>query len=81
MRRDYADDMEWYRETLQIPIRYRFSRCVHAAADIDFGKLKGRRIGILGHGAGAFDCAGMALAAGAASVDLRSAWAPIDAGD
>jgi len=123
MRRDYADYMEWYRETLQIPIQYRTSlvglepegdlfrlactgpngpevayartvilatgyatdgepfvpaylraldpaRCRHAAEDLRFGDLKGRRVGILGHGAGAFDCAGMALAAGAASVDL-----------
>jgi cation diffusion facilitator CzcD-associated flavoprotein CzcO len=43
---------------------------VHSSQRIDFAALAGKRVGILGHGAGAFDCAGMALEAGASSVDL-----------
>ncbi|MEM7341725.1 MAG: FAD/NAD(P)-binding protein [Actinomycetota bacterium] len=42
----------------------------HSCAPIDFASLAGRRIGILGHGASAFDNAIAALRAGAASVDL-----------
>jgi cation diffusion facilitator CzcD-associated flavoprotein CzcO len=42
----------------------------HACTPIDFGCLSGKRIGILGHGASAFDAAVIALEAGAASVDL-----------
>ncbi len=42
----------------------------HACGDIDFGALAGRRVGVLGHGASAFDNAIVALEAGAASVDL-----------
>ena len=38
--------------------------------DIDFGRLAGRRIGVLGAGASAFDNAATALEAGAGSVDL-----------
>ena len=40
----------------------------HSADDIDFRAMKGRRIGILGAGASAFDNAGEALEAGAAEV-------------
>src|SRR6266568_5552557 len=40
----------------------------HAADEIDFGKLKGKRIGVLGAGASAFDNAGLALEAGAKQV-------------
>ena len=40
----------------------------HSADDIDFGVLKGRRIGVLGAGASAFDNAAEALEAGAAEV-------------
>src|SRR5256885_8568195 len=40
----------------------------HSADDIDFQKLKGKRIGILGAGASAFDNAAEALEAGAAAV-------------
>lgn len=43
---------------------------VHSYHKIDFARLAGKRVGILGHGAGAFDCAGMALEAGSKSVDL-----------
>ncbi|MEM9891848.1 MAG: NAD(P)/FAD-dependent oxidoreductase [Actinomycetota bacterium] len=42
----------------------------HSNGPIDFAALAGRRIGILGHGASAFDNAIAALGAGAASVDL-----------
>ncbi|WP_439368060.1 NAD(P)-binding domain-containing protein [Bradyrhizobium sp. DASA03120] len=42
----------------------------HSADDIDFRKLAGKRIGILGAGASAFDNAALALEAGAAQVDL-----------
>lgn len=42
----------------------------HAADDIDFAALRGRRVAVLGAGASAFDNAAMALEAGAAEVDL-----------
>ncbi len=42
----------------------------HTNGPIDFARLAGKRIGVLGHAASAFDNAGAALAAGAASVDL-----------
>lgn len=42
----------------------------HTHQPIDFENLKGRRIGILGGGASAFDNAATALEAGAGSVDL-----------
>jgi FAD-dependent urate hydroxylase len=42
----------------------------HACTPIDFDRFHGKRIGILGHGASAFDAAVVALQAGAASVDL-----------
>lgn len=45
-------------------------RCHHSADAIDFAALAGARVGILGHGASAFDNAVAALRAGAASVDL-----------
>src|SRR6185312_6287502 len=41
---------------------------LHSADDIDFRALKGRRIGVLGAGASAFDNAAEALEAGAAEV-------------
>lgn len=40
----------------------------HSADDIDFSSLKGKRVGVLGIGASAFDNAGEALEAGAAQV-------------
>src|SRR3954464_13510714 len=40
----------------------------HSADDIDFGALKGKRVGVLGAGASAFDNAAVALEAGAAQV-------------
>jgi cation diffusion facilitator CzcD-associated flavoprotein CzcO len=45
-------------------------RFAHTAQDIDFAGLAGRRIGLLGAGASAFDNAATALEAGAGSVDL-----------
>jgi cation diffusion facilitator CzcD-associated flavoprotein CzcO len=42
----------------------------HSADDIDFSAFKGKRIGVLGAGASAFDNAGEALEAGAAQVVL-----------
>jgi FAD-dependent urate hydroxylase len=42
----------------------------HACTPIDFERFRGKRIGILGHGASAFDAAVVALQTGAASVDL-----------
>lgn len=44
--------------------------CSHSNVTIDLAKLAGRRVGILGHGASAFDTAGAALRAGAKSVDI-----------
>lgn len=46
------------------------NRYNHACEHIDFQRLRGKRIGILGHGASAFDAAVVALETGAASVDL-----------
>ena len=42
----------------------------HAADEIDFAALRGRRVAVLGAGASAFDNAAMALEAGASEVDL-----------
>lgn len=42
----------------------------HSNGPIDFARLKGRRVGILGHGASAFDNAIAALDAGAASAEV-----------
>ncbi len=42
----------------------------HSNGPIDFGALTGARIGVLGHGASAFDNAATALELGAKSVDL-----------
>ena len=42
----------------------------HSADDIDFRKLAGKRVGVLGVGASAFDNAASALEAGAARVDV-----------
>ncbi|MEM9159539.1 MAG: FAD/NAD(P)-binding protein [Verrucomicrobiota bacterium] len=45
-------------------------RWSHGESEIDFQKLAGKRIAILGHGAGSFDIAGCAFEAGAKSVDI-----------
>ncbi|MDQ0456839.1 NAD(P)-binding domain-containing protein [Rhizobium paknamense] len=42
----------------------------HTNGPVDFTRLKGRRVGVLGHGASAFDNAIKALQSGATSVDL-----------
>lgn len=44
------------------------TRVFHSGDDIDFARLKGKRIGVLGAGASAFDNAGTALEAGAGEV-------------
>jgi cation diffusion facilitator CzcD-associated flavoprotein CzcO len=49
---------------------HRDPRVFHSADAIDFGSLEGGRIGVLGAGASAFDNAGEALEAGAASVTM-----------
>ncbi len=46
------------------------ARCHHSSDAIDFGAMRGLRVGILGHGASAFDNAVAALEAGACAVDL-----------
>ena len=46
------------------------ARIFHSADDIDFAAWKGKRLGVLGAGASAFDNAGTALEAGAAGVEL-----------
>lgn len=46
------------------------TRIVHSADDLDFKSLNGKRIGVLGAGASAFDNAGTALEAGAAQVTM-----------
>jgi cation diffusion facilitator CzcD-associated flavoprotein CzcO len=45
-------------------------RYAHSTDDIDFGRLAGKRVGVLGVGASAFDNAAAALEAGARRVDL-----------
>lgn len=45
-------------------------RCHHSSDAIDFTTLHNQRVGVLGHGAAAFDNAVAALRAGARSVDL-----------
>lgn len=45
-------------------------RLNHACSAIDFSQFSGKRVGILGHGASAFDNACVALEHGAASVDV-----------
>ena len=46
------------------------ARYDHACTPVAFERLRGQRIGILGHGASAFDAAVVALREGSASVDL-----------
>lgn len=46
------------------------SRFDHSNGPIDFAALKGKRVGVLGHGASAFDASVAALEAGAVRVDL-----------
>jgi FAD-dependent urate hydroxylase len=53
-----------------IAARLPAGRGFHSNTVIDFTRFRAKRIGILGHGASAFDAAGAALAQGAATVDL-----------
>jgi cation diffusion facilitator CzcD-associated flavoprotein CzcO len=46
------------------------SLCVHAAQPIDFARLRGKRVAVIGAGASAFDNAAAASEAGAAEVHL-----------
>ncbi|AOJ79017.1 MULTISPECIES: NAD(P)-binding domain-containing protein [Burkholderia] len=46
------------------------TRWAHSSEPIDFAALAGKRVGVVGAGASAFDNAGTALEAGAARVDL-----------
>jgi cation diffusion facilitator CzcD-associated flavoprotein CzcO len=46
------------------------ARVLHSMAPIDFAALAGRRVGVLGVGASAFDNAGLALEHGAAAVTM-----------
>ena len=43
---------------------------IHSSDDFDYARLAGRRVGVVGAGASAMDCAATALEAGAAGVDL-----------
>ena len=45
-------------------------RVFHSNGPVDFTRMVGKRVGVLGHGASAFDNAARALAEGATSVDL-----------
>jgi cation diffusion facilitator CzcD-associated flavoprotein CzcO len=45
-------------------------RVFHSNGPVDFSRMRGKRVGVLGHGASSFDNAARALAEGAESVDL-----------
>lgn len=45
-------------------------RRAHSSEEIDFARLRGQRVAVIGGSASAMDCAATALEAGAASVDL-----------
>jgi len=67
--RDGSGDLRWPQFETFDPSD-RGARVFHSADDIDFKALKGKRIGVLGMGASAFDNAGEALEAGAAAVTM-----------
>jgi cation diffusion facilitator CzcD-associated flavoprotein CzcO len=46
------------------------SVCAHSSDDIDFSRLRGKTVGVIGAGASAADCAGEALEAGASRVAM-----------
>lgn len=48
----------------------RGERWAHSSDEMDYTRLAGRRVGVVGAGASAMDCAATALEAGAARVDL-----------
>lgn len=54
------------------PFAQTLTRCVraHSSDELDYGTLRGKRVGVVGAGASAMDSAATALEAGAASVDL-----------
>lgn len=57
--------------TIPEPLRHLpSSLCMHAAATIDFTRLRGKQVAVIGAGASAFDNAATALEAGAAEVHL-----------
>src|SRR3979411_3280012 len=57
--------------TIPEPLRHLpSSLCVHTAQPIDFARLRGKQVAVIGAGASAFDNAAMALEAGAAEVHL-----------
>jgi FAD-dependent urate hydroxylase len=65
--RDGTGGPRWPKFATFDPIK-RKKTVFHSADDIDFKALKGKRVGVLGAGASAFDNAGEALEAGAAQV-------------
>src|SRR6185369_13678297 len=65
--REGSGALRWPRFETFDPEKRR-SGVFHSADDIDFAALKGKRVGVLGAGASAFDNAGEALEAGAAEV-------------
>ena len=57
--------------TIPEPLRHLpSSLCAHAAQPIDFARLRGKQVAVIGAGASAFDNAAAALEAGAAEVHL-----------
>ena len=57
--------------TIPEPLRHLpSSLCAHTAQPIDFGRLRGKQVAVIGAGASAFDNAATALEAGAAEVHL-----------
>lgn len=67
MGREGSGALRWPKFATFDPAR-RGAGVFHSADDVDFRALKGKRVGILGAGASAFDNAGTALEAGAAQV-------------
>jgi cation diffusion facilitator CzcD-associated flavoprotein CzcO len=67
--REGSGALRWPRFETFDPAR-RAAGVFHSADEIDFAALKGKRVGVLGAGASAFDNAGEALEAGAAEVTL-----------
>jgi len=60
----------WWRAPRALVADLPAERYAHSADDIDFSRLAGKRVGVLGVGASAFDNAAAALEAGAIRVDL-----------
>ena len=67
--RDGSGDLRWpLLPSFQPEERFRHHNVFHSADDIDFRRLQGKRVAVLGAGASAFDNAATALEAGAAQV-------------